>query len=112
MKTKIAFLLLSFCLVATALPADTNKPPVRIAIIGLVHSHVHGFLPRVLKEHDVQLVGIVESNPKLVAANAERYHLNTNLFFPSLADLLSKTKPQAVATFTSRWVNASFVLPE
>jgi len=84
-----------------AAPAETNQPPVRLAIIGLVHSHAGGFLPRVLKSREVQLVGIVEPNQKLVAKNAARYHLNTNLFFSSLTDLFAKTNVDAVATFTS-----------
>ena len=100
---KINFTILGALLSLTAftMNADTNKLPVRIAIVGLVHSHVHGFLPDVLKDRDVQLVGIVEGNAKLVAANAARYHLNMNLFFATLEDLLAKTNAQAVATFTS-----------
>jgi predicted dehydrogenase len=49
----------------------------------------------------VQVVGIVEPDQKLVAQCAGLYHLNTNLFYSSLEDLLAKTNVQAVATFTS-----------
>lgn len=101
MKIILPFLGAVLWFTAFSMHADTNKPPVRIAIIGLVHSHVHGFLPRVLADRDVQLVGIVERNPKLVAANAARYRLNLDLFFNTLEDLLAKTNAQAVATFTS-----------
>src|SRR5580693_4923050 len=78
-----------------------SPPPVRIAIIGLVHTHVRGFLPRALTNADVQVVGIIEPDRKLVAQFAGLYHLNTNLFYPSLEELLAKTNVQAVATFTS-----------
>lgn len=81
--------------------AATNAAPVRVAIIGLVHSHVGGFLPRALSSPEVQLVGIVEPNPQLVAKCAARYHLNPSLFFSNLAELFAKTNAQAVATFTS-----------
>ena len=87
----------------TALPAfsEENKPPVRLAIIGLVHTHVRGFLPLALTNAEVQVVGIVEPDQKLVAEAVRLYRLNTNLFYASLEELLAKTKVQAVATFTS-----------
>src|SRR5258706_3178459 len=86
-----------------AVPAfsEENKPPVRIAIIGLVHTHVRGFLPQALTNAEVQVVGIVEPDQKLVAEFAQRYQINTNLFYGSLDELFAKTNAQAVATFTS-----------
>ena len=81
--------------------AATNQPPVRLAIVGLVHAHVGGFLPRVLVNTNVQLVGIVEPDQKLVMQNARRYKLNPGLFYPSLEALLAATNVQAVAAFTS-----------
>ena len=82
--------------------AETNNPPpVRIAVWGLVHGHVHGFIPKLLARSDVQLVGIIEPNHELVARCAATYKLSPNLFHASLEDLLAKTNAQAVATFTS-----------
>ncbi|MEI9960954.1 MAG: Gfo/Idh/MocA family oxidoreductase [Limisphaerales bacterium] len=80
---------------------ETNQPPVRVAIIGLTHDHARGFIPSILAQSDVQLAGIVESDHALAARYAELYHLNTNLFYASLKDLLAKTNIQAVAIFTS-----------
>src|ERR1051325_5239797 len=80
---------------------ETSKPPVRFAIIGLVHDHARGFVPDSIKRSDIQLVGIVEPNQKLCAKYAALYKLDTNLFFPSLDALLAKTNVQAVAAFTS-----------
>jgi len=87
----------------TAFPAlaETNKPPVHLAIVGLVHSHVRGFLPLALANPEVQVVGIVEPDQSLVAQCARLYKLGTNVFFASLEDLLARTNVQAVATFTS-----------
>jgi len=87
----------------TALPAfsEDNKPPVRVAIIGLVHTHVWGFLPRALKDADVQVVGIVEQDQQVIAQATRRYNLSTNLFFASLDELVAHTNVQAVAIFTS-----------
>src|ERR1039458_8722688 len=95
----------------TALPAfsDATKPPVRLAIVGLVHNHVRGFLPRALANPEVQVVGIVEPDQQLVAQNALLYKLSTNLFCASLEELLAKTNVQAVATFTSTFAHRQVV---
>jgi predicted dehydrogenase len=99
---KIFFIFGSLLLMAGHIRAEsTNPPPVRIAIIGLVHTHVRGFLPRALTNAEVQVVGIVEPDQKLVAQTAGLYQINTNLFYASLEELLAKTNVQAVATFTS-----------
>src|SRR5271167_217911 len=99
---KIFFILGVLLLMAGHIQAEaTSPPPVRIAIIGLVHTHMRGFLPRALTNADVQVVGIVEPDQKLVAQVAGLYHLNTNLFYSSIEELLAKTNVQAVATFTS-----------
>ena len=89
--------------------AATNPPPVRIAICGLVHGHVHGFIPRLLARSDVQLVGIVEPNHELAARCAARYKFSPDLFHDSLEDLLARTNVQAVAAFTSTYDHADVV---
>lgn len=81
--------------------AETDPPPVHLAIYGLVHDHVKGFLPNVLKCKDVQLVGIVEPNHDLAMRIAASFHLNTNLIHATLEELLAHTNVDAVATFTS-----------
>jgi predicted dehydrogenase len=80
---------------------EEEKPSVRFAIVGLTHDHAYGFLPRARGRKDVQLVGIVESKPELVARYASRFQLETNLFYPTLEALFAHTNVQAVATFTS-----------
>lgn len=105
-------LLALYLLGLTAVPAfsgESNKPPVRIAIIGLVHTHVRGFLPQALTNRDVQVVGVVEPDQALVAQAVQRWQLNTNLFYASLGDLLAKTNVQAVALFTSTFDHARLV---
>ena len=88
-------------LIAGNLPAQDAKPPVRIAMVGLVHDHALGMLSKLNGRTDVQLAGIVETNEVLIARYTERFHLDTNLFFPSLAALLAHTNISAVAIFTS-----------
>ncbi|HVU28573.1 MAG TPA: Gfo/Idh/MocA family oxidoreductase [Verrucomicrobiae bacterium] len=81
----------------------TNSPPLHLAIYGLVHDHVKGFLPNLLKRDDVQLVGIVEPDRDLSRRIAKAFNLNTNLFHATLANLLAHTNVDAVATFTSTY---------
>jgi len=78
-----------------------TKPPVRFAIVGLVHDHARGFLPLIQGRPEAELAGIVEPDQQLCARYAQRYHLSSNLFFPTLEALLAKTNIQAVATFTT-----------
>ncbi len=89
------------CFLVNNMFAQTEKPPVRIALAGLEHDHALGFIPRFAGRTDVQLVGIVETNQDLIARYSERFHLDRNLFYPSLEELFAKTNVQAVATFTS-----------
>jgi predicted dehydrogenase len=77
------------------------QPPVRLAIIGLVHDHALGFIPRLEGRQDVLLAGIVEPDHALAARYAARFHLDPSLFHDTLNDLLAHTNIEAVATFTS-----------
>src|SRR6266404_4120211 len=86
-----------------------EKTPVRVAIMGLSHDHAGGFIPRARNRQDIQLAGIVECNRDLVTRYADRFKLNTNLFFASLEELLAKTNIQAVATFTSTFEHRAVV---
>ena len=90
-----------FLAVLLAGRAEPTPSPVRFAIVGLTHDHARGFIPAARGRSDVQLVGIVEADRELVARYAKAYQLSSDLFFPSLGDLLRKTNVQAVATFTS-----------
>ncbi len=102
MKNTVFVLIRLLGLLAVNIHAEvTNPPPVRVAIIGLVHDHARGFIPAVLAQSDVQLAGIVEPDRQLAARYAALYHLNLSLFYTSLPELLAKTNVQAVATFTS-----------
>lgn len=75
--------------------------PFRIGVVGLVHGHVAGFFNSALKRQDVQIVGIAEPDRKLFDKYAARYHLDPALYFPSLADMLSKAHPPAVVLYTN-----------
>jgi predicted dehydrogenase len=89
--------------------AAAESKPVRYAIIGLSHDHAGGFIPRARERTDIQLAGIVESRPELIARYSRNFQLNTNCFFPSLESLLKATNVEAVAIFTSTFEHRRIV---
>ena len=60
--------------------AQSTPPPLRVAIVGLEHGHVEGFLAQLPKHEDVQLVGIADPDPALQAKYQKKYGLADNLF--------------------------------
>jgi predicted dehydrogenase len=82
---------------------------LHFAIYGLTHDHAGGFIPRTRDRKDILLVGIIEPNEALAKRYAERFHLDTNIFFPTLEALLARTNCQAVATFTSTFEHRKVV---
>ncbi len=95
MKKQCSLLLL--VLLTCALPAQT-KSPLRIGIVGLTHTHVHWLLGR-QNQGDVQVVGIVETNKDLAQRYAKQHGYSMDIVFNSMADMIAKTKPEAVAAF-------------
>jgi predicted dehydrogenase len=78
-----------------------NPQPLRVAIVGLEHGHVEGFLSALPKHTDVQLVGIADADANLIAKYQQKYNLDTSLFFKSEANMIEVRKPQAVLVYTS-----------
>lgn len=89
-------------LAAASAWGQPSAPPVRLAIFGLVHDHVGGFLPTLAGRDEIRLVGIVEPDQALAARYAKRFNLGPGMFFPTLETLIAaKGRVDAVATFTS-----------
>lgn len=77
---------------------DSNQEPVRLAIAGLSHDHVHWVFGR--EEHgDIQIAGIYESDRNLQQRYASRYNLPDSLFYDDLNVMLDKVRPEAVSAF-------------
>ena len=77
------------------------KPPLRLAIAGLVHDHVYGLLGELPRRKDIALVGIAEPNTQLAAKYVARYHLQPSIIYTDIEKMLDETKPQAVVAYTS-----------
>lgn len=83
--------------------------PLQLAIAGLVHGHVDGFLRAARNRNDVQIVGVFEPDPTVQRACAKKYGLGDSFFFTDLGQMLDHTTPEAVATFTSTYDHAMVV---
>ena len=86
---------------ALLVPLLTFGQPLRLAIAGLAHGHVDGFLRNLKNRPDAQLVGVFDPDPALQHKYAQKYGLSDAIFFSELGPMLDRVKPEAVATFTS-----------
>jgi len=75
--------------------------PVRVAIVGLVHGHVQGFLHNLASHPEIALVGISDPDPALRQKYIAKTHLSGDMFFATEAEMLKKTHPQAILVYTS-----------
>ena len=80
---------------------DAAKRPLRLAIAGLVHGHVSGFLRAAQARADVQIVGVFDSDAALLQKYAERFSLPDSVRFADLAGMIERARPEALATFTN-----------
>ena len=97
---RVAAALLTALAFATS-NTSAQTPPIRVAIVGLVHGHVQGFLHNLPAHPEIQLVGISEPDAALRQHYIDRTHLSANLFFPTEAAMLQSTHPQAILVYTS-----------
>jgi hypothetical protein len=58
------------------------QPPLRLAIAGLVHGHVDGFLRAAKNRSDVQIVAIFDPDTALQQKYAQRYGWRTRCSSP------------------------------
>jgi len=89
--------------VAMAESSAQSQPsgkPLRVAIVGLVHGHVAGFLGPALKRADIQIVGIVDADQQLAQRYANQFKLDPKLLYSDVEQMLTKVQPQAVLVYT------------
>src|SRR5205807_3716670 len=93
----------SLSMYAAQSPEAADPKPLRLAIAGLEHGHVSGFLRALKNRKDVQLVGVFDADAALTRKYAQTYELDNAVLFTDLGKMLETTKPEAVATFTSTY---------
>ncbi len=83
-----------------ASPAQSSAP-IRVAVVGLEHGHVSGFLGGLKQHPEVQLVAIVEPDTALAAKYEQEYKLDHALFYKDVDSMVPAAKPQALLVYTS-----------
>jgi predicted dehydrogenase len=99
----LALLIAGMVLPATTMAetsAQSADKPLRVAIVGLVHGHVAGFLGPALKRTDIQIVGIAESDQQLAQRYANQFKLDPKLLYSDVEQMLTTVRPQAVLVYT------------
>lgn len=98
----LAALLVS-CWMAPTVAAQSAPPaerPLRLVIAGLAHGHVDGFF-RQAKKSPVEIVGVFEKDAELRAKKLAAAGLPESIGGGDLDALLARTRPEAVAIFSS-----------
>jgi predicted dehydrogenase len=84
-------------------PASAQPPrqqPLRVGVVGLVHTHVHWILGRESRG-DIEIVGIAEPNRELAQRYARQHGYSMDIVYPTIEEMLEKTKPEAVLAFNT-----------
>lgn len=97
----ILVLTVSFSSAPCLAAAQGTPAPLRVAIVGLEHGHVEGFLRSLPQHGNVQLVGIADADPALFARYRSMFGLPETLYFKSMANMIEVRRPQAVLVYTS-----------
>jgi predicted dehydrogenase len=86
-----------------------DSPPLRVAIVGLVHGHVHGFLEQSRHSPQIEIVAVAEPDENLLSAAGARYGFAPSQLFTNLDDMLAKARPQAVLVYTNTYDHRAVV---
>ncbi|WP_047491429.1 Gfo/Idh/MocA family protein [Terriglobus sp. TAA 43] len=94
MRLSYVFAVLFFLTVAVQ--AQQAATPIRVAIVGLTHGHVKGFLHNLPTSQSAKLVAIVEPDAALAKQYRDQYKLDPALFYTDEEAMIEKTHPDAV----------------
>lgn len=97
----VLFLSIAVCLCPALCGQD--QPPLRVAIVGLVHGHVHGFLERYRHSPEIEIAAIAEPDRALLSQAANRYGFQSSQLFTNLDEMLAKVHPQAVLVYSNTY---------
>lgn len=88
-------------LLSTVSFAQSSSAPIPVAIVGLEHGHIAGFLPQFPKQHEFALVGIVEADKALASRYQKKYNLDPSLFYSTMDEMVAARHPKALLVYTS-----------
>jgi len=95
-----AFIMLLLFVAASTL-ATPATPHIRVAVVGLVHGHVKGFLSALAKNENVTLVAIVDPHEAFFRGYADKFHFDPKIFYTDLEKMLTEQHPDAVLVYTA-----------
>jgi len=95
-RTLLATLTLAALSIAPTHAQTAAGKPIRVAIVGLTHGHVKGFLHTLPNSTSAKLVAIVEPNQALAEQYRNQYHLDPALFYTDEEAMINKLHPDAV----------------
>jgi predicted dehydrogenase len=105
--------LLSLAVLALALAPSAQSQegkPLRVAIAGLNHGHVSGFLNAAgRRTADITIVAVWDPDSALLQKYAGPNHLAGDQLYTDLDKMLDSVKPEAVATFTDTYAHLRVV---
>jgi predicted dehydrogenase len=102
-------LFLAWALFAVPGQCAAESQPLRVAIAGLVHGHVEGFLSNSLHRPEIQIAGISDPDRSLFDRYAAQFKLDSALYHADLEEMLRTTKPQAVLVYSSTFDHRKIV---
>lgn len=91
-----------FLLLTQSAIGQTPQKPLRVGVVGLVHTHVGGILGKAFRQKgqtDIDIVGIAEPNRELAERYAKQYGFPMSLVYSSVKAMLDNAKPEAVTDF-------------
>ncbi len=109
----------SFLYLFSLLSLSLSAAPLRVAVIGLEHGHVGGFLNGgtalvpaggALHRPDIEVVGVVEPKRELFDSYVRKYGIKPELYFSTIEEMAAKVHPEAALVFTSTYGHTAAVL--
>ena len=89
-------------MVITSFRGPLPSASLDIAVVGLVHGHVHGYLAEALEREDINVLAVVEARADLREAAAARYGVRPDQLFSSLDEMeAAGIQPTALTAFTN-----------
>ncbi len=101
--------LLAISLLALPVLSAAEPEPLRVAIAGLVHGHVEGFLNNSAHRTDIRIVAISDPDRALFDRYAAQFSLDPSLYHADLEEMLLSTKPEAVLIYSSTFDHRKIV---
>lgn len=89
--------------------AQSQDKPLKIAVVGVVHGHVHGFLRDAMARPDIEVVGLFEEDEALLKKYGDQYNVPVEIRYTSLEELFEEGQPEALTLFTNTFDHKAIV---